>query len=54
MLVYERMEPEGRCVSPDGHECAELFQMCSPIPTAAICPTCGKAWTIITFEAEDA
>ena len=54
MIVYERIEPEGRCVSPDGHECTEAFTMCSPIPESAWCTRCGKPWTIITFDEPEA
>lgn len=50
MLVYERIEPEGRCVSPDGHDYVEDITLESPIPRSCVCPRCGKDWTIATFD----
>ena len=52
MIVYERIEPEARCVSPDGHDCIEIFAMRSSVPTDVVCPTCAQPWTIVTFEDE--
>ena len=49
-MVYERIEPEGRCVSPDGHGLIEEMTMASRTPEAAFCPNCGKKWTIVTFD----
>lgn len=53
-MVYERVAPEGRCVSPDGHDCTEEFRFGDPIPLYAVCGRCGKSWDIVTFEADDA
>lgn len=53
MKVYERVEPEGRCVSPDGHEFIEFMTYASQIPQSVVCPRCGKDWTIIVTDDED-
>jgi hypothetical protein len=53
MLAYERIQPEGRCVSPDGHDFIEITTMESPVPAEIICPRCGKAWTVVTFDLDD-
>ena len=52
MIAYELLAPEGRCLSPDGHECTELFTMGGRIPVSALCSRCGKTWTIVTFEVD--
>ena len=52
MIVYERIAPEDRCVSPDGHEYVDLMTMRSAVPDDSVCPNCGKSWTIVTFDDE--
>lgn len=53
MIVYDRVEPEGRCVSPDGHDYVEDIRFCDVIPTSITCPRCGKAWGIVASEVSD-
>lgn len=52
MKVYERVEPEGRCVSPDGHDFIECMTFGSLIPQRVFCPRCGKDWTVFVSDDE--
>lgn len=54
-MGYELIPPDGRCISPDGHDSSvEDKTYASLIPKAVICSGCGRLWTIVVLPMEGA
>ena len=47
---WDRLPPEGPCLSPDGHDMVDVIAMHSAIPVALICTNCGARGTVVVFE----
>lgn len=48
--AWDRVEPEGRCTSLDGHEEQRLVSGRSTVPERAFCSQCGAAYAVLTWE----
>lgn len=51
---YERLDPEGPCVSPDGHDLVDSLTYASPIPDAVVCVRCGQEGTVVVLPVDEA